>query len=173
MKVYLACFVACCVMLAIPPRASAETIPRAVIGSGGGKSVNVDYQLVHTAGQPVINIVSGADYIHEQGFWYLPWFFITDVDEEGQTPKAYCLDQNFPNPFNPTTTITFALVRPSHVLLRIYDVMGKLMMTAVDREMGAGEHTVQLRASNLASGVYFYRLAAGRFVKTRKMVVLR
>jgi hypothetical protein len=71
------------------------------------------------------------------------------------------------------TTIRFALVDPSHVRLRIYDAAGRLVMTVADREMDAGEHTLTVTAGGLASGVYFYRLEAGRFTQTKKMVVLR
>jgi len=171
-KVYCACFMVCFSMLSGRSAYADETIVRDVVGSGGRMSTNAEYQLVHTIGQPVINIVSNTDHIHEQGFWHLPWFFVTGIEED-PVPMAWRLDQNFPNPFNPVTTIGFALVKPSHVRLRIYDVAGRLVMTAVDRQMDAGEHKVDFRAAGLASGVYFYRITAGRFEETRKMVVLR
>lgn len=173
MKISLFCFVTCLVMIAALPPVGAETIPRDVVGSGGGKSANTNYQLMHTIGQPVIDVISNTAYSDEQGFWYSPWSFVTGVEDEALTPKVYRLDQNFPNPFNPVTTIGFALVEPSHVRLQVYDVSGKLVMTVIDREMDAGSHTIRLKAKDLASGVYFYRLIAGRFVKTKKMIVLR
>jgi hypothetical protein len=171
-KAYCICFIVCFTLLPGRSAYAVETIVRDVVGSGGRMSTNTEYQLVHTVGQPVINIVSNTDHIHEQGFWHLPWFFVTGVEEE-PTPMACRLDQNFPNPFNPVTTIGFALSKPSHVRLRIYDVAGRLVMMAVDRQMDAGEHKVELRASGLSSGVYFYRLTADGFEETRKMVVLR
>jgi len=173
MKAHLIIIITCCLVLLVSPRTPAETIPRDVVASGGGRSTNADYELLHTVGQPVAHLVTGADYVHEQGFWYLPWFFATPVDEEDQVPKAYRLDQNYPNPFNPVTTIRFALVQRSHVRLTIYNAAGRVAMTVLNREMDPGEHRVELRAAGLASGVYFYRLTAGRFVTTKKMVVLR
>ena len=171
-KAYCICFIVCFSMLPVRPANAEETIVRDVVGSGGKMSTNTEYQLVHTIGQPVVNMVSNTDHIHEQGFWYLPWFYVTGVEED-LMPMACRLDQNYPNPFNPVTTIGFALVKPSHVRLRIYDVAGRLVMTAVDRQMGAGEHKVELRASGLSSGIYLYRLTADRFEETKKMVVLR
>ena len=88
-------------------------------------------------------------------------------------PKAYALDQNTPNPFNPTTQIRFALPAESHVSLTIYNVAGERVATLIDDTAPAGFHTVQLDAANLASGVYFYRLNAGNFSQTKKMVLLK
>ncbi|UCF04686.1 MAG: T9SS type A sorting domain-containing protein [bacterium] len=164
----------CMLGLLPPPDVTAqETIVRDVVASGGGKATTASYQLRHTVGQAVINRITGPDYIHEQGFWYGPWFFATDVEEEEPIPKAYRLDQNYPNPFNPVTTISFALVKPSHVTLRIYDTAGRLISTVVDRGMDAGVHKVELSAGGFASGVYFYRLRAGGFTQTKKMILLR
>lgn len=152
---------------------SAQTIPWDVVGSGGAKATSADFQVLHTVGQPVINLVGNSDYINEQGFWYLWRFALTGVEEIQPIPKVYRLDQNYPNPFNPATTISFALAKPSHVQLQIYDVTGRLVMTLIDRQMNAGEHKVQFVAGDLASGVYLYRLTAGRFMETQKFVVVR
>jgi hypothetical protein len=173
MKIRLACYAACCAVLFGVSLAAAETIPLDVVGSGGGKCTNADFQLLHTVGQQVIGMVTNTDYIHEQGFWYLPWFLVTGVEEQEPVPRAYRLDQNYPNPFNPLTTIRFALVKHTHVRLQIYDAAGRLVMTVVNREMDAGEHTVPLNAVGLASGIYFYRIVADSFVRTKKMVVIR
>lgn len=134
--------------------------------------MSVDYQLLHTVGQPAINLVTNTDYIHEQGFWYLPWFFMTPAEEANTMPRAYRLDQNYPNPFNPTTTISFALTKPSYVSLTRYDPLGREVRTILDREMEAGEHRIRLDARGLASGLYFYRIVAAEFVMTRKLVIL-
>jgi hypothetical protein len=173
MKMLCWCFAAVCAAIAALSPLQAETIPRDVIGAGGQESTNTSYQLLHTVGQPVIGVVARTGCSDEQGFWYSPWSFVTGVEDDVRLPKVYRLDQNFPNPFNPVTTIRFALVEASHVQLRIYDAAGRLVMTVVDREMDAGEHTVRLDARGLASGVYFYRIVADRFVKTKKMIVLR
>jgi hypothetical protein len=92
---------------------------------------------------------------------------------------ANSLGQNYPNPFNPTTTITYSIATPGHVSLKIYNVAGQLVRTLVDETARAGMvHEVTWRGQNdagspVASGVYFYRLTAAEYVKTRKMVLLK
>ena len=168
------CLVVCCLCMLIARYVTAdEHIVRDVLGSGGGAAVSADYRLLHTVGQPVINLVTDPGHIHDQGFWYLPWFFITAVDEENPTPRANRLFQNYPNPFNPVTTFRFALEKPSWATLEIYDALGRLVKTLVDEEMDEGEYTITFNARGLASGVYFYRMRAAEFEKTRKMVILR
>ncbi len=88
-------------------------------------------------------------------------------------PMTYKLLQNAPNPFNPTTKISFMLPEASFVRLSIYSVKGELVKTCISRTMSEGLHTYQWNASGMASGVYFYRLQANDFVETRKMLLLR
>ncbi|MDZ7359466.1 MAG: T9SS type A sorting domain-containing protein [candidate division KSB1 bacterium] len=86
-------------------------------------------------------------------------------------PMAFELAQNFPNPFNPATTISFTLPTASHVRLAIYDLTGALVQILADGEMSAGQHHLNVDASRLASGVYFYRIEAGTYSATRKMIL--
>ena len=93
-------------------------------------------------------------------------------------PKRFDLGQNYPNPFNPSTTIRFDLPQPVHVQLKIYDVTGRLVATPVNEPRQAGVHSVVWNRTNrsggpVASGVYFYRIQAGSFIMTRKMVLLK
>jgi photosystem II stability/assembly factor-like uncharacterized protein len=92
---------------------------------------------------------------------------------DGNLPLAYELRQNFPNPFNPTTTITYALPVDANVSLTIYDIIGQKVIQLLNGRAAAGYHDLRFDASNLASGIYFYRLQAGDFVQTRKLLVLR
>jgi hypothetical protein len=85
----------------------------------------------------------------------------------------YNLSQNYPNPFNPTTTIEFDLPKTSDVILKIYNILGEEVTTLVSDRLTAGSYTYDWNASNMASGVYLYRLEAGGFVETRKMVLMR
>ena len=85
----------------------------------------------------------------------------------------YNLSNNYPNPFNPVTTIEYTLPRSGEVSLIIYNILGKEVARLVDGEMTAGNHTANWDASNFASGIYFYRLKSGNFVQTRKMVLLK
>jgi hypothetical protein len=88
-------------------------------------------------------------------------------------PVAMALANVFPNPFNPTTIIKYDLPTSSHVSLKIFNTLGQEVTTLVDDVQDAGYKSVEFNASNLASGVYFYRLQAGDFVQTKKFVLLR
>jgi hypothetical protein len=88
-------------------------------------------------------------------------------------PASIELQQNFPNPFNPSTTIRYALPRRSHVTLGVYNTLGQQVATLVNGEMEAGYHEVRFNATKFASGVYFYRIQAGNFSQARKLLLLR
>jgi len=88
-------------------------------------------------------------------------------------PLEYELNQNYPNPFNPTTTIRFGLPEAGHAKIVLYDLRGQEVMTLVDTNLPAGYHDVNLNASHLASGVYFYRIKAGHFSSVRKLMLLK
>ena len=88
-------------------------------------------------------------------------------------PDSYVLNINYPNPFNPETTISFVLPEAVQTRLIIYNQLGREVARLVDGYLGAGYHTATWDATNVASGMYFYRLQAGDFVQTRKMVLLK
>ncbi len=88
-------------------------------------------------------------------------------------PAVFALSQNYPNPFNPSTTIRYALPQRSHVSLSVYNALGQNIFELVNREEESGYHEVRFDAANLASGVYFYRIQAGSFVETKKLMLLR
>ena len=96
-----------------------------------------------------------------------------DEEDERSAPSGFMLSQNYPNPFNPTTEISFSLSHAGQATLEIYNIMGQKVATLVDERLEAGEHTYQWDASDNASGVYFYRLAAEGKVETRKMLRLK
>jgi hypothetical protein len=89
------------------------------------------------------------------------------------TPKEFGLSQNYPNPFNPSTTIRFALPQRAHVRMTVFNALGQQVAHLVDEMEEPGEHIARFDGSHLASGVYFYRLQAGEFVQTKKLVILR
>ncbi|MFQ5607018.1 MAG: T9SS type A sorting domain-containing protein, partial [Candidatus Zixiibacteriota bacterium] len=104
----------------------------------------------------------------------------TDVDDGGGPllPLEFGLDQNFPNPFNPTTTIRFSLARSAHARLTVFNMLGQSVSDLVDRRLEAGEHSITFDASRganltLASGVYFYRLEVSGRTLTRKMALVK
>jgi hypothetical protein len=88
-------------------------------------------------------------------------------------PKTFLLEQNYPNPFNPSTTIRYQLPVASEVKLEVYDVLGKKVATLVSERQAAGYYQYVWNANGLTSGVYFYRLQAGGFVETKKMMLVK
>lgn len=142
-----------------------------------------DTQRIYTT--PIINTPSGyllfrLSAINRFGFTSdTAVFFTTDVEAKRGTPLNYSLEQNHPNPFNPTTTITYTLSSleragvGSHVTLKVYDALGCEVATLVNEVKQPGTYSLQFNGSYLASGVYFYRLEAGGFVETKKLLLLR
>jgi hypothetical protein len=119
-----------------------------------------------------------------------PDVVITNVEEEKDKivnhPREFILEQNYPNPFNPVTKIKFTIATPPSssplikgrnevcfVSLKVYDVLGKEVATLVNEEKPAGKYEVEFNANGLSSGVYFYKITAGNFSQTRKMILLR
>jgi hypothetical protein len=99
---------------------------------------------------------------------------VTGVNTSGgNIPGEFALAQNYPNPFNPTTTINYQLPTKSKVQLQVFNLLGQYIATLVDKEQSAGYYQIPFNANTVASGVYFYRLSAGSFVKTNKMLLLR
>jgi len=100
--------------------------------------------------------------------------YTSDVSYQAEVPDQFELSQNYPNPFNPSTRINFSIPVDANVSLKIYDILGREVSTLADNEFkSAGQHTVNFDASNLPSGIYFYRLQAGDFVQVRKMMLLK
>jgi hypothetical protein len=98
---------------------------------------------------------------------------VTEVSVDPNAPKAFALSQNFPNPFNPSTVVSYQLPVASRVELIIYDILGQEVATLVHQVQQAGRYSVTWNANGKASGVYVYRLRAGSFVDTKKLVLLR
>lgn len=90
-----------------------------------------------------------------------------------EVPTSFRLDQNFPNPFNPSTTIHYALPIDAYVVLRVYNTLGQEIATLVEGEQKAGWYQATFDATLLSNGIYAYRLHAGDFVESRKMLLLK
>ena len=98
----------------------------------------------------------------------------TDVnDQSSSLPDRFEVSQNYPNPFNAQTEIEYSLPRESHVRIEIYNLLGQNVETLVDDTRQAGYHQVVWDATNVPTGVYFYRIAAGDFTQTRKMLLMK
>ena len=107
---------------------------------------------------------------------YYPDLDVTDVkepDDINGMPTKYNLNQNFPNPFNPTTTISYSIPKECFVIVKVYDLLGREVKSLVNEEKIAGNYSVQFNGNSLVSGIYFYKLQAGNFIQTKKMVLLK
>lgn len=98
---------------------------------------------------------------------------ITGIENELGVPTDFNLAQNFPNPFNPTTTIKYGLPIESNVVLRIYNMLGQQVLELVNKVESAGYHEVTFNASTLTSGIYFYKIEAGNFMEIKKMILIK
>lgn len=102
---------------------------------------------------------------------------ITEVEDMEQknpaVPEYHILYQNYPNPFNPITTINYSIPITSHVTISIYDILGTEIIKIVNEEKRPGNYKIKFDGSNLSSGVYLYRMSAGDFWDTRKLILLK
>jgi hypothetical protein len=103
----------------------------------------------------------------------LSWGTATDVENEASLPKDFELSQNYPNPFNPNTTINYKLPISGQITLKVYNILGDEVATLVNEEKPAGSYEVNFNSEKLASGTYFYKLQAGSFIETKKMILLK
>jgi hypothetical protein len=143
----------------------AKGLPRSVVASDFDKDGKTDIAIVSSVAPGVdslfvlYNFGGGTVGIQNQ-----------EIDN---IPTNFSLSQNYPNPFNPSTTIQFSLPKSGDITLKIYNLLGEEVKTLVNEFKEIGNHTVQFNASNLASGIYFYRLQAESFIQTRKMILIK
>ena len=100
-------------------------------------------------------------------------FMVSSLTAAVALPEIFSLDRAYPNPFNPTTTLSFALPVISNVLREVYDINGRLINELINCNMDAGYHSVIWNADNNASGVYFVKMVAGDFVNTQKLMLVK
>lgn len=152
-----------------------ELIPPVLSGTGGTDYVETLDDL-NGSGRYVIFLLqaqgNGAYSIAEISIYGFP-VVTTGIENAGPIPSTYSLSQNFPNPFNPTTTIKFSLTKTSNIRLTVYNILGQQVATLVDGRMGAGTYSVEFDASRFSSGVYLYRLETGGFISNKKMMLLK
>ena len=122
---------------------------------------------------------NASDTTHPNGWWYVAQdsfkgvITTETVDVENDTPAAFAVAQNSPNPFNPSTTITFSIPSAGFVSVDIFNVAGQKIDSVVNEHLSAGSHSVIWDASGTSAGVYFYTVASGKFSKTMKMTLLK
>lgn len=98
---------------------------------------------------------------------------VTGMDKQKNIPMAFSLKANYPNPFNPITTIPFTLNRAGKVTITLHNILGKKIAVLLDKYLTAGQHKVPFNGARLASGVYVYKLQSGRQVQLRKMLLVK
>ena len=146
-------------------------------------SFNVGFAKFQTS-NTIVNSVAGQNFVGTSllgnaeiisGFLADTLFrtVITAVHDQEGLPSTYSLAQNYPNPFNPSTSISYQLPRQSYVTLIIYNILGREIATLVDEMKQPGKYFVQWNASDIPTGVYFYRLVTGNYVQTKKLVLMK
>ena len=146
-----------------------------MIPSGDSVIVRVELLIPVTEAPPVFTdtlFIHSNDPLKPVSMIIVKWEQPQSVDDI-EVPLAYALDQNFPNPFNPETVIRFSLKEAGPVTLEIFNSTGEKVRTLLNSTLPAGKHSVKFEAATLPSGIYLYRLTAGDFTSTRKMLLLR
>jgi len=157
------------------PLAQGSIVSWSTLDMGFEASSSVNTEVKSAFGQMFVGSSQQANTRVESGFLadtFLRGILVSVPDQRG-LPLAFSLKQNFPNPFNPATTIRYELPKTSRVKLKIYNLLGQDVAVVVDESKPAGKYEVHFDGANLPSGVYFYRLSAGEFVEIKKMLVVR
>jgi hypothetical protein len=161
----------------------ANQIQRQALDGGGDMWLSTtNYKLSSSLGQSITGTQGGATKKVYTGFWN-PWVVVmSPVEQEeedlNQLPKEFELSQNYPNPFNPATVIEYALPKSSDVKIKIYNILGQEVRNLVNERQEAGYKIIGWdgkddQGREISSGIYFYRIVAGNFVKAKKMVLLK
>ena len=159
-------------VLAAAPASADFQITRWVVGNGGGHRANGTSSVDGTAGQAAVGLVSGPYHEILAGFWAgsgQP----TAVDETAGMPAAFALLPNRPNPFNPVTTLRYAVPEAAVVSVRVFDVRGRLVATLADGPHVPGYHELTFHADGLPSGLYLCRMESDAFAATEKLILLK
>ncbi|HZW38801.1 MAG TPA: T9SS type A sorting domain-containing protein [Ignavibacteriaceae bacterium] len=98
---------------------------------------------------------------------------VVSVENEMYLPQSFSLEQNYPNPFNPNTTIKFNLPEQNYVTIKVFDVLGREIKTLMNEEKSSGTYEINFSVEDLTSGVYFYRIDAGKYSETKKMLLMK
>ncbi len=97
----------------------------------------------------------------------------TGIKDNADRPDRFTVEQNYPNPFNPSTRIRYDLPQKSLVTVKVFNIIGREIITLVNGEETAGHHEIIFEATNMPSGIYLYRIQAGNFTQTKKMSLLK
>jgi hypothetical protein len=120
-----------------------------------------------------LGLIPETSYLPDTGWYKYNWGDVLSSKEPGMNKKDFALYQNYPNPFNPATTIRISVPQRETVSVKVYDALGREIQTLIDEELVAGEYRVVFNAANLSSGVYYYRMKAGNYLRTNKMLFIK
>jgi hypothetical protein len=141
---------------------------------GSIRAQTADFRVVYLGfGFEQIDDQATRDTLMSRSISWLKEGLVVGIPGKGNNVKSYSLEQNYPNPFNPVTTINYYLENESQVSLKIFDIMGREVAELVNLRQPIGTYSVNFDASNLASGIYFYKLSAGEFTSVKKMTLLK
>jgi hypothetical protein len=171
--------IAGCILLAGAEglRAQSASLPLSAFSAGFAEQSGSGRRVLAQVGNLAVGRSSGSGKAVSSGF--LPGAVrlaggTVDVPEPGPlVPWEFGLSQNYPNPFNPSTRIRFQIVEQGDVTLKVYDLLGREVRTLVDENLSPGSHETVFDATELASGVYFYRLKAGKLTATKRQLLLK
>ncbi len=149
------------------------TGPLGGVGIIGTDSVELQPQGMRTVYMAIAVGADEASMLANMAFAEGHYGVITEVEEPVSRSMDYKLSQNFPNPFNPSTTISFSIPERQRITLDIYNLLGEKVASVLNKEMDQGSYDIHFDASSLSSGIYFYTLRAGNFTSTKKMMLLK
>jgi hypothetical protein len=171
-------FVLLCILgLVLSPHAAGQTtrLDWDSFAGGSARGGKAGAVLVSLVGGGLTEALRSPDMVLTGGFLShgIAESPVSSIAFQPGTPTEYMLLQNYPNPFNSTTTIRYGLPQESQVTLIVYNTLGQQVAELEKENIAAGFHEVRFGAANLPSGMYFYRLQTGDFVKTRKLLLLK
>ena len=143
----------------------------------GNDGSNYTKGYIEAGSVPSFKILRGGELINLEGdipaFENNQLYMVSSLTETVALPAAFSLDRAYPNPFNPVTTLSFAIPIDSDVSLSVYNMQGREVSTLIDANMDAGYHSVIWNADSYSSGVYFVKMVAGEFVNTQKLMLIK
>jgi hypothetical protein len=161
------------------PTQSSYRLETSTMGAAGAPGASTAYRGKGTMAQPTpVGVGSGDSKTLYAGFWSKPWVLASLPERESPEVLVNHLYQNYPNPFTGSTSISFSVVRESHVELEVYDIRGRKVVTLVSGMMPAGRHLARWDGRSagghpVSPGMYFYRFRAGTYGSVKKLLILK
>ena len=153
---------------------SQNQISYSILSNGGMKQANSAYVIAGTLGQTIIGKCENTIHQSQAGFWQMyNQDILLNAEDENFLPIEYKLEQNYPNPFNPLTIIRYSIPERTNVLIKVYDILGSEVITLLNQELDAGWYNLEFNAVEYSSGIYICRMQAGKYISTKKMLMIK